>query len=130
MPLQSKEVLALLADSGVPTRREGLAEMSDALGLRTRTLRAAWTPRQWTPEQVEMLVLAFRLRRGWNLDVTDLQAVLKEGPAGEELVEQFRSTVAGFVEVGRTVLAKQENVPDASGLRRTDLAAQARRGAA
>lgn len=130
MLLQSKEVLALLADSGVPTRREGLAEMSDALGLRTRTLRAAWTPRQWTPEQVEMLVLAFRLRRGWNLDVTDLQAVLEQGPAGEELVEQFRTTVAGFMEVGRTVLAKQEKVPDASGLRRTDLAAQARRGAA
>lgn len=133
MLLQTKQVLDILASRGVPTRRESLAAMSDALNLRTRTERANWTPRRWTPEQVEFLVLAFRLRRGWNLDIADLKALLDEGDrAVAELAAQYGATLTNFSTVGRALLAAEAEAggPEPGELVSPPLAAQARRGAA
>jgi hypothetical protein len=133
MALQTREVLPILAQRGVPTRRETLAAMSDALGLRTRTSRANWAPRCWTPDQVELIVLAFRLRRGWNLDFADLKALLERGDeAVAELAGEYGSTLANFATVGRALLATEADLPGFAPdeLEAVDIPSQARRGAA
>jgi hypothetical protein len=129
--LQTKEVLPILAKRGVPTQRESLAAMSDALGLRTRAERSHAAARRWSEEQVDMIVLAFRLRRGWNLDIADLKALLERGAdAVDELAGEYRSTLVSFSTLGRAVLAVDAEAPVPDPAELPDVAALARRGAA
>ena len=72
----TKAVVALLAQRGILTHREGLAEMSDALGIGVRApLPPGRGPRRWTEEEIEMLAAAFELhRRGF--DPADLRRLI------------------------------------------------------
>lgn len=54
--MESREVLARLAEEGIRVHRETLARISDDLGLKTRNGTGRNVPRRWTPEQVRALI--------------------------------------------------------------------------
>lgn len=58
--VESREVLARLAEEGVRIHRETLARTSDELGLKTREGSGRWIPRRWSQAQVKVLVGHFR----------------------------------------------------------------------
>lgn len=131
LALQSKQVLPLLAQRGVPTGRETLAAVSDALGLFTRTEQGNAAARRWTRDQVDLIGLALRLRRGWGHDVTELRRVLAEPDAVEGLVAAYRSALEQFVTLAAEVEeAQAETEREILEVERPDIAALARRGAA
>lgn len=131
LALQSNQVLPLLAQRGIPTGRETLAAVSDALGLLTRTEQGNASPRRWTRDQVELIALALRLRRGWGHDTTELRRVLAEPDAVEGLVAAYRSALENFVALAAEVdEAQAETEREILEVERPDIAALARRGAA
>jgi hypothetical protein len=102
--LQSKQILPLLAEAGVPHKRTTLAAMSDALGLVTRVEQTNAAGRRWTRQQVELIILAFRLRRMWTLEVSDLCRLLDEGEdAVDQLARDYRASLERFVTLGTAV---------------------------
>ena len=58
--MESREVLAALADKGIRVHRETLARVSDELGLKTREGTGRQIPRRWSQPQVRALISHFR----------------------------------------------------------------------
>ena len=54
--MESREVLARLAEEGVRIHRETLARVSDELGLKTREGTGRQVPRRWNQPQVRTLI--------------------------------------------------------------------------
>lgn len=54
--MESREVLAQLADQGIRIHRGTLARISDDLGLKTREGTGRRIPRRWSPSQVKVLI--------------------------------------------------------------------------
>lgn len=99
LTLQTKDVLPMLAERGISTHREAIAEMSDLLGLHTRAQVAPWSPRRWGPAEVELLAVAFHLKREWTLDLSTIEALATGGEeAVDALVEKFRSALGVFLD--------------------------------
>ena len=97
--LQTKDVLPMLAERGITTHREAIAEMSDLLGLDTRAVVAPWSPRRWDPAEVELLAVAFHLKREWTLSLSTIEALAAGGDdAADALVGKFRAALGVFLD--------------------------------
>ena len=99
LTLQTKDVLPMLAERGISTHREAIAEMSDLLGLHTRAQVAPWSPRRWGPTEVELLAVAFHLKREWTLSLSTIEALAAGGEeAVDELAGKFRAALGVFLD--------------------------------
>ena len=99
LTLQTNDVLPILAERGITAHRESLAEMSDLLGLHTRAVVAPWTTRRWAPAEVELLAVAFQLKREWTLDLATIEALAAGGEeAVDALAGKFRAALGVFVD--------------------------------
>ena len=97
--MQTKDVLPMLAERGITTHREAIAEMSDLLGLDTRAVVAPWSPRRWGPAEVELLAVAFHLKREWTLDLSTIEDIAAGGDeAVDALVGKFRAALGVFLD--------------------------------
>ena len=79
---------------GLNPPRWELYERSDLLGLHTRR-RSPRSPRQWSPDQAEVLVQAFKLNRRRSVAWDDLCAVAAgDAELAERLVLEFQADLA------------------------------------
>ena len=128
--MQTKDVLPLLAERGITTHREAIAEMSDLLGLDTRAVVAPWSPRRWGPAEVELLAVAFHLKREWTLDLSTIEDIAAGGDeAADALVGKFRAALGVFLDhIQAAAASRGETEPaestalDASSQARSDAA--------
>lgn len=128
--MQTKDVLPMLAERGITTHREAIAEMSDLLGLDTRAVVAPWSPRRWGPAEVELLAVAFHLKREWTLDLSTIEDIAAGGDeAADALVGKFRAALGVFLDhIQAAAASRGETEPaestalDASSQARSDAA--------
>ncbi len=96
--LQTRDVLPMLAKRGLRVSRESLAEMSDDLGLQARAAEANWSHRRWVPAEVELITVAFELRRRWGFPAEVLQELLADGAVcAERIVERLQGALDAFI---------------------------------
>lgn len=105
---QTKEVLPMLAERGLHVHRELLAEMSDLLGLQARTTKANWSHRRWYAPEIELIALAFQLRREWGFPLDVIQSLVTEKGYAPHLIESLRGSLDTFVSTADEVLSNQE----------------------
>jgi hypothetical protein len=97
--LQTRHVLPILTEKGLRVSRESLAEMSDVLGLRARTTIANWSQRRWSPDEVDLMVMGFKLRRRWNVGPELFQELVEQGPdCADRIVAQMQEALTTFVD--------------------------------
>src|SRR5687768_14287901 len=108
--LQTKDVLPMLAERGITTHREAIAEMSDLLGLHTRAVVAPWSHRRWDSAEVELLAVAFHLKREWTLDLATIEALAAGGEeAVDALVGKFRAALGVFLDHAQAAAASRSS---------------------
>jgi len=96
--LQTRDVLPMLAKRGLRVSRESLAEMSDDLGLQARAAKANWSHRRWVPAEVELITVAFELRRRWGFPAKVLQDLLADGPdCASRIVDRLQGALDAFI---------------------------------
>lgn len=84
--LQVRDVLYELGSVGVFSSRETITELSDALGLETRTDPRGH--RRWTRSQLDQLKAAFILNRRGGVSLDELRRRIADGASFDQLVDQ------------------------------------------
>lgn len=84
--LQVRDVLYELGTMGVFSSRETVTELSDALGLETRT--DPKEHRRWTRSQLDQLKAAFILNRRGGVSLDELRRRIADRASLDQLVDQ------------------------------------------